>query len=190
MKSVRYCKRNGYSLIIFTIYYNIYLRFRWRKHIPETKCFISCSSYNCLHNHKHVKIKKTSFALDFAYLCKGERAEKWSINKSRSKFGYITWPSGEMARYRTLYVCPVSVAICIYKREKVKTKLIKEMPLWSWWFGKPIGLFRKHTTFDIVGYLQTIIWFWEYPCVLTNSFTFLDHTRLQTCQIIANIPIS
>lgn len=35
-------------------------------------------------------------------------------------------------------------------------------------------------TLDIVGYLQTIIWFWEYPCVLTSSLTFLDHTRLHT----------
>lgn len=31
-----------------------------------------------------------------------------------------------------------------------------------------------------VGYFQTIIWFWEYPWVLTSSFTFLLHARLQT----------
>jgi len=54
-------------------------------------------------------------------------------------------PSGEIARYNTLYVWPVKVA-----------------------------------SLDIVGYLQTIIWFWEYPWVLTSSFTFFDHTRLQT----------
>ena len=30
------------------------------------------------------------------------------------------------------------------------------------------------------GYLQTMIWFWLYPCVLTSSFTFFDHMRLQT----------
>jgi len=33
----------------------------------------------------------------------------------------------------------------------------------------------------MVGYFQTMIWFWEYPCVLTSSFTFLDHTKLHTC---------
>lgn len=31
------------------------------------------------------------------------------------------------------------------------------------------------------GYFHTIIWFWEYPWVLTSSFTFLLHARLQTC---------
>ena len=36
-------------------------------------------------------------------------------------------------------------------------------------------------TFDMDGYFQTIIWFWEYPRVLTSSFTFLHQARLQTC---------
>lgn len=58
-------KGNGYSLIIFTIDHNIYLRFRGRKHIPEAECFVSCSSHNCLHNHKRIKMKKTSYVLVF-----------------------------------------------------------------------------------------------------------------------------
>ena len=29
-------------------------------------------------------------------------------------------------------------------------------------------------------YLQSMIWFWEKPCVETSSLTFLDHARLQT----------
>jgi hypothetical protein len=37
-----------------------------------------------------------------------------------------------------------------------------------------------HNTFDIDGYFHTMIWFWEYPCVLTSSFTFLHQARLQT----------
>lgn len=36
-------------------------------------------------------------------------------------------------------------------------------------------------TFDMDGYFHTMIWFWEYPCVLTSSFTFLHQARLQTC---------
>jgi len=68
-------------------------------------------------------------------------------NRSVSSPAPVTMvcPSGEIARYNTLYVWPVKVA-----------------------------------SLDIVGYLQTIIWFWEYPWVLTSSFTFFDHTRLQT----------
>ena len=44
--------------------------------------------------------------------------------------------------------------------------------------------FEINVTFDIVGYLQTIIWFWEYPWVLTSSLTFFDQTRLHTCFIV------
>ena len=40
---------------------------------------------------------------------------------------------------------------------------------------------KRFVTLDMVGYFQTMIWFWEYPCVLTSSFTFLDHARLHTC---------
>jgi hypothetical protein len=32
----------------------------------------------------------------------------------------------------------------------------------------------------MLGYFQTTIWFWEYPCVLTSSFEFFDQTMLQT----------
>lgn len=35
-------------------------------------------------------------------------------------------------------------------------------------------------TFAMDGYFQSMIWFWEYPWVLTISLTFLLHARLQT----------
>ena len=35
-------------------------------------------------------------------------------------------------------------------------------------------------TLVMLGYRQTMIWFREYPCVLTISLIFLDHMRLQT----------
>jgi hypothetical protein len=38
---------------------------------------------------------------------------------------------------------------------------------------------------DIVGYLHTMIWFCEYPCVLTSSLTFLLHTKLHTCEPVS-----
>ena len=37
----------------------------------------------------------------------------------------------------------------------------------------------------MLGYLHTMIWFCEYPCVETSSFTFLLHTRLHTCEPVS-----
>ena len=34
--------------------------------------------------------------------------------------------------------------------------------------------------FYICGYVHTIIWFNEYPCVLTNSFEVLENIKFQT----------
>ena len=39
--------------------------------------------------------------------------------------------------------------------------------------------------FVIVGYLQSIIWLSEYPCVETSSLQFLDHCRLQTWEPVS-----
>lgn len=34
----------------------------------------------------------------------------------------------------------------------------------------------------MLGYFQMMIWFWEYPCVDTISFTLRDHEMLHTCR--------
>ena len=38
------------------------------------------------------------------------------------------------------------------------------------------------------GYFHRMIWFREYPCVLTISFTFFDQIRLQTSGPHAKAP--
>ncbi len=40
-------------------------------------------------------------------------------------------------------------------------------------------------TLCMEGYFHIIIWFSEYPCVLTISFTFLENIRLQTCDPVS-----
>merc|ERR1712224_391572 len=40
-------------------------------------------------------------------------------------------------------------------------------------------------TFAMDGYFQRMIWFREYPCVLTISLTFFDQMRLQTCEPVS-----
>lgn len=35
------------------------------------------------------------------------------------------------------------------------------------------------------GYRQRMIWFWEYPCVLTSSLAPFDHARLQTWEPVS-----
>lgn len=113
-----------------------YLCFHWWEDIPEPKSFISSTCYNCLQEAIYKTLKE-----EIAY----GKEDIMIINYTWTN----TWPSGDIARYNTLIVCPVRVA-----------------------------------TFPIDGYFHTIIWFWEYPCVLTSSFTFLLHARLQTWERI------
>ena len=83
-----------------------------------------------------------------------------------------TWPSGDIARYSTLIVCPVRVATYWGRTgNRFKPENLH--------YSFSIVVENKQT-FPIDGYFHTIIWFWEYPCVLTSSFTFLLHARLQT----------
>jgi hypothetical protein len=59
----------------------------------------------------------------------------------------------------------------------------------------PSGLIAKYNTREVCpvnaatwvidGYFHTATWFWLYPCVLTNSFEFFDHAKLQTCDPVS-----
>lgn len=88
-----------------------------------------------------------------------------------------TWPSGDIARYKTLIVCPVRVAT--YWESKGNRSKPENLYLYLLELCYILNCLQKQT-FPIDGYFHTIIWFWEYPCVLTSSFTFLLHERLQT----------
>lgn len=48
----------------------------------------------------------------------------------------------------------------------------------------------KVATFFIEGYFQTTIAFSEYPCVLTNSFTFFEKSKLHTYEPVSILWIS
>lgn len=72
-------------------------------------------------------------------------------------------------------MCPVRVAT-YWER---KNNSSKPENLYVKWLCYILNCLGKQT-FAIDGYFHTIIWFCEYPCVLTSSFTFLLHERLQT----------
>lgn len=97
----------------------------------------------------------------------------------RRKMKRLTCPSGDTARYRTRKVWPVRVASCKEEEATVSNHNSARKKKKKW--RNLNQEHRRMLTLDMVGYFQTTIWFWEYPCVLTSSFTFLDQAKLHTC---------
>lgn len=78
-----------------------YLKFRGWEHIPEPERLISSTSDDCLKEKECLTVEE--------YATKG--SYNFKIEEEREGF---TCPSGEIAKYKTLYEWPVSVAS--YKR--------------------------------------------------------------------------
>lgn len=69
--------------------------------------------------------------------------------------------------------------LCFFSRFYPNEWLL-DAQLSNWWIRRLDSPREFKLTFDIDGYFHTMIWFWEYPWVLTSSFTFLHQARLQT----------
>lgn len=66
--------------------------------------------------------------------------------------------------------------VCIHKERIVSTIVVTPYTSCCYLIVCPV----KVVTLVMLGYRHTIIWFREYPCVLTISLIFFDHIRLQT----------
>ena len=117
---------------------------------------------------------------------------------------------GSVHIHKILYTCyryricalpsaptPPSFATCDFGPGKTfqKRSVSSPAPVTIVWPSGEMARYRTRSvcpvnvaSFDMLGYRQTMIWFCEYPCVDTISFTFLLQTRLHTCEPVSTHP--